>query len=330
MKARGFTLTEVLVAAVITVMLAGLLLGAVVQVLNVWGRATGVLATAGQAAFVLDQLTADLEAAVLRPDAGVWFAATVQRDQAGTGDSGMNGAAWSAPAKPPGAASLALAPPSGRIEDMHFGQAGVWLRFFTAQPDANDSANNRSLPRAVSYQIVRRRVGAVHVYQLFRSQVRPGGANSTFSAGYDLFASAYSTGNATEQHPGNVRRPNVRFLLGNHVVDFGLRLYARAADGSLVPVFPDGPAGEQTLAATTDPAAVPPGYAGRPVVRAWPAAAEVMVRVLTEEGARLVDNHESGRTSGPAGVPYADHWWRLVEAHSHVYVRRIELRGTVY
>ena len=333
MKARtrarpssGFTLVELLVAAAITAALAGALVATVVQVLGLWSRSGSTVTTAGEATRILDQISRDLEAMVGRPDAGAWLAVTVQRDQAGAGDSGMTDADWTGPAKPTGPASLRLDPDDGSLEHQRFGQAGVWLRFFTTEPDANDSATNRSLPRAVSYQIVRRRTGSGHAYQLYRSQVRPGGTNSTFSSGYDLFASAYTTANGSEQHPGNIRRPNTRFLLGNHVIDLGLRVFVRAGDGSMAPAFPLGPAAEQSFVATTGTSPVP-GYAGRPVTRGWPVRLDVLVRILTEEGAQAIANLETGRIPVPPGQTWAEHWWRLAEAHSRVHVRTVVPRA---
>ncbi len=324
--AGGFTLIELLLAATLTASLSGALLFAVVQVLDLWTRSGRALTADGEATRILDQITADLESAVLRPDPQAWLAATVQRDQVGAGDAGMADADWSGLVKPPGAASHRLGPSYPEITDLRFGQAGVWLRFFTVEPDANDRANNRSLPRAVAYQLVRRRTGSRHVYQLFRSQVRPGGANSTFSSGYDLFAPAYTTPNGSEQHPGNVRRPNARFLLGNHVVDFGLRVFIRNADQTEAAVFPSSGASGESFVATAGQTSVP-GYAGRPVVRGWPARVEVMVRVLSEAGAQRVDLLESGRLPLPAGLSFAEAWWQEVEAYSHVQVRSISLRA---
>ncbi|GAB1488440.1 hypothetical protein MASR2M8_08850 [Opitutaceae bacterium] len=313
---------ELLLAASITAVLSGILVITVTQVLGLWTRSGGAVAETGEATRILDQLAQDLEAVVMRPDANAWLAATVQRNQSGAGDSGMSDADWSGQPKPPGAASLRLDPPDSPIDLLRFGQAGVWLRFFTVEPDANDGATNRSLPRAVAYQIVRRRSGGRTVYQLFRSQVRPGGANSTFSSGYDLFAAAYVTPNGSEQHPGNIRRPNVRFLMGNHVIDFGVRIFVRDVEGTTRLAFPASSEAEQSFVATAGTSPVP-GYGGRPVTRGWPVQLQVMVRILVGEGVRALANLESGRTSVPAGRTYDDYWWELAEAHSQVHVRTI-------
>jgi prepilin-type N-terminal cleavage/methylation domain-containing protein len=323
---RAFTLLEVLVAAALTAVLAALMLGILTQVLASWGRLSGRLSTAAQAGAILDQLESDLEAALLRADDNVWFAATVQHDQAGAGDAGMSGVDWAANTKPRGAMSLAIAPPDGRLESARFGQAGVWLRFFTTQPDSNASASNRSAPRAVAYQLVRRRVGDRFAYQLFRSQVRPGDGVSTFSEGYDLFSPAYTTPNGSAQHPGNVRRPNATFLLGNHVVDFGVRVFVPDGAGADVLAFPVANEPGQTFAATTRAGATPPGYEGRPVVRGFPVAVEAMVRLLDDETAQRIWNLESGRSPPLPGLTRDETWWHLVDTHGYVAVRRIAVR----
>jgi len=326
---RGFTLVEVLVAAAATLLLAGLLLALATNVLIIWGRAAGTLETEGQAEIILDQIALYLEATVMRMNTQAWFAATVQHDQNGPGDAGMTDEDWPATAKPTGTASLQLVPDSNQLEDARFGQAGLWLRFFTIQPDANNQASNRSTPRAVAYQLIRHRIGSGYRYQLYRSQVRPGGTNSTFSVGYDLFAPAYTTPNGVAQNPGNVRRPNAQFLLGNNVVDFGLKVFARAADGSLALAFPMNNVAGQSLVATTDPATAPAGYGGTPVVRVFPAAVEIEIRILTQEGAGLIANLEAGLMPAPTGVPFSDYWWRIAEAHSRVFVRHVGIKSEV-
>src|SRR5882724_494018 len=323
-RTRGITLVEVLVAAAVTLLLAGLLLAVASNLLIAWGRATGSLEAEGQADIVLDQLARDLEATVSRADAQAWFVATVQNDQSGAGDAGMTNEDWPTGAKPGGLGSLLLEPGSGELADAHFGQAGVWLRFFTTQPDANDQPANRSVPRAVAYQLVRRRNGGQYVYQLYRSQVRPSGASSTFGAGYSLFAPAYTTPSGVAQNPGNVRRPNAQYLIGNNIIDFGMRVWARATDGSRVLVFPSGIAGGHSLVATTDSTTTPIGYAGKPVTRTFPATIDIMVRVLSPDGKTAISNLEAGFTQPPPNASAADFWWRVAEAHSSVFVRRIE------
>lgn len=54
-----------------------------------------------------------------------------------------------------------------------------------------------------------------------------------------------------------------------------------------------------------------------------------MIRILTEEGASLLEAIESDRI--PLRPPQygsdAGWWWGVVEAHSRVFTRRIEIKG---
>ena len=53
-----------------------------------------------------------------------------------------------------------------------------------------------------------------------------------------------------------------------------------------------------------------------------------MVRILSEEGATLVEAIETGRVPRPpTSSSDADWWWDVVEAHSAVFIRRVEIKG---
>jgi type II secretory pathway pseudopilin PulG len=262
------------------------------------------------------------------------------------------------------AETLALAPASRRLDDYRFGQAGVWLRFFAGEPDTNGALNNLSGPRAIGYQVVRlpvRNGFTAHTspaefpdvrWALFRTRVRVGPhtannlvsrARSSLGVGYNILAPAFSeptTGaEAAQGEPGQVRRPwKFNDILGNNVVDFGVRVFTRNPDGSLELVFPTdanfaNPAWAfvGTATSTADPINPNVGPAGAPAIRRGiPAVVEVMVRVLTEEGARRVRNVELGRLPPPPEYPNTaagrgQFWWDTVEAHSKVFTRRIEI-----
>jgi prepilin-type N-terminal cleavage/methylation domain-containing protein len=341
-RRSGFTLVELLVASAITVVLAGAMVAILAQVSATWARAGGGLVAMQQAEQALDLLARDLETAVMRRDGRVWLIATVQPDQSGAGDIGGSLARWSPPVRKPGeaaagtpASSLQLAPASGRLEDCRFGMAGVWLRFIAQVPDRNDAAANTSGPRAVAYQIVRHAVtgdaGSAQVYSLFRSEVRPysddspARERSTFAVGCDLCAEGYNTtsGGGNLGDAGTVRRPRRELVLGNHVVDFGVRFLGPAAgSGRLELLFPTGN-DNRAFVATTSPGAVPvhpPVPAGQ-TSRGFPTAAELFIRVLTEEGARQIAALEQGQVAGPA-------WWEIARAHSVVCTRRVVLEAS--
>jgi hypothetical protein len=141
-------------------------------------------------------------------------------------------------------------------------------------------------------------------------------------------------------------------------VDFGVRFWRRnPATGQNVLLFPadanalpdnsalgfavtmDPPATVTALggAATTIPFAGPDltvaGFntSGEQNV-GFPDYAEVMVRILTDEGARLLSAYENGDSAAPGSggaAPTDDEkdtfWWALVEQHSVVYTDMIPL-----
>ena len=58
-----------------------------------------------------------------------------------------------------------------------------------------------------------------------------------------------------------------------------------------------------------------------------PEVVDVMVRILTDEGARLIGTFEQANSplTLPAGVNAQQYWWQLATAHSQVFTRRIVL-----
>jgi type II secretory pathway pseudopilin PulG len=340
-RGAGFTLVELLVASAVTVLLAGIMIAILAQVSRTWERASGGLVAVQQAELALDLLARDLQSAVFRRDGHVWLAATVQPDQSGAGDIGGSLADWSAPVRKPGAASpgtadssLELAPASGRVTDCRFGMAGVWLRFITVTPDRNTSSADASAPRAVAYQIVRHPVtnaaGSTQTYSLFRSEVRPFGEGSparersTFAVGCDLFAPAYNTatGGGYLGDAGTIRRPRREHLLANGAIDFGVRFFRLTpGSGQLQLLFPTGN-DNRGFAATTVPSALPtnPSVPAAAMSYGFPTAAELHVRVLTEEGARQIAALEQGLLTGRT-------WWEIARAHSVVLTRHVTLEA---
>ncbi|HLP08767.1 MAG TPA: prepilin-type N-terminal cleavage/methylation domain-containing protein [Opitutaceae bacterium] len=339
----GFTLVELLVASAITVVLAGIMIAMLAQMSRTWVRSGGGLAARQQAEQALDVLARDLESAILHRDGRVWLAATIQPDQSGAGDAGGTLGAWSPPVRKPGAAnpgsassSLALEPASGRIEDCRFGMAGVWLRFVANVPDRNAQPGDTSAPRVISYQIVRRAVsaaaGSAQRYALFRAEVRPyadespARERSAFVVGFDVFAPAYNSaaGGGNLGDAGTVRRPRRDLLLANDVIDFGVRFFRRdpSAPGGERVLFPRAN-GNLGFAATTDAEARPPNpdVAAGAMSYGFPTEAELLVRVLTEEGARQIEALEAGRLAGRG-------WWEIALAHSVVLTRSMALEAT--
>ncbi|MBL9194339.1 MAG: prepilin-type N-terminal cleavage/methylation domain-containing protein [Opitutaceae bacterium] len=366
---RAFTLVELMTAMAVAGLLVGALAAAARQALVAWQEATSRAAQRRQADGVLDMLARDVESALFRRDGSVWLAATLQRSpQPARGDGGVVDADWSGRVKPPdgiaGApgSSLHLYPESGDLSEYRFGQAGLWLRLFTVPPDSNDRLSNHSAPRAVAYQLIRRRVTGAATssggaeaplrYVLYRSTARPFGptwpeTNSTFASGYDLFRSGvapdYNEGDASRiDQVGNLRTPR-RFeqVLAQHVIDFGVRVWVRDETGRRVIAFPArdargrdrrGFAGTVRDGRGSRPAAVPSGWAelggsGDDLAYGVPERMDLCLRLLTEEGARVIEAFERGRVRGAPGEREDETWWALARRHSTVFTRTVFLHG---
>jgi type II secretory pathway pseudopilin PulG len=342
----GFTLLELLLAASLTALLAGLLLAVVASTMDHWDRSAGRLRVTAEARLGLDQIEQDLQAAIFRANGNVWLAATVLP---GTTLSGQwRSAAASAQGKPGNANPGTLNLGASSLEEARFGVAGVWLRFFTNKADSNASATELPAPVAVGYQIIRQNVTSSATseqrYLLFRAEVRraksTSGAAGVFESGYDLNpaaspATAYMTPSGTTGDPGNLLRPPLSSALVDNVIDFGVRLYVREGE-NLRLVFPATPAFlGGAPAGGTPTTALPPAAETEHLARsespvandayahAFPDVAEVMLRVLDDEGARLLASYEAGQLHPPTGISAADYWWTLATAHSQVVTRRI-------
>lgn len=278
----------------------------------------------------MDMITSDLQSAVLRRDGNVWLVSSIQTSPSGD--------AWSGSGKPATATSTSgvnssfytpalpavATPPSQppNLEDYRFGKGGMWLRLITTVPDTNavGDLSKLSAPRAVAYQIIRRKVtsvpGAEERYLLYRSELTP---DLTFTAGYNLLDSTkyYASGIGSI-----LRAPTDDCLVANNVIDFGVRFFTRRSTGELDPVFPNN-AGALSFAATSDATKTGPGPDASPV-REMPAVAEIFIRVLTDEGANQIALLESS----PPGYTAPGTWWEIATANSRVYTRRIEIKAT--
>jgi hypothetical protein len=327
----AFTLLELLVAVAITLLLAGLMLAVTTGTLNLWRHSQDNSTMSAQAKLALDLLERDLQTGCHREDGvGItWLAADVINNSASLPNHGWRIAPLMKPAGPESqhlvpVNSDGLAP---TIASARFGLSGVWLRFIATNVDADGS-----VPVAVAYQLARRAVSGAYDgsnpaairYSLFRSVVDPA---RTFSAGYSVSAGAYDNavpGYGSPTFPNAVTSPAVADVLATNVVDFGVWLYVRDNTGALRRIYP---ADNADLAhAPTD--APTPADANR-----YPEVADVMVRILTDEGARILDAMEqsNGAITRPANYATdAEWWWGVVEANSRVYTRRVEVKGRAW
>jgi hypothetical protein len=278
---------------------------------------------------VLSLLEQDLQSALHRPDAICWLAVDVLDTANGLANHGwLTSAGLMKPATGGSLRPLPLPDEKGvsLIRDARFGLSGTWLRFVTTQVESGGS-----LPSVVAWQVVRRPVTGDPVannpapvrYSLYRSVVSNG---ETFANGYDVTSSAYGSANNTPssalstayRQPRNVTNPSHANLLAPNVVDFGCWFYVRDGTGNLVRIFPTS---------GTDVSHQAIGGSTVNETR-FPEVADVVVRILSEEGATLIDAMEAGRVVRPAAYATdADWWWAVVEAHSAVFVQRVETKG---
>lgn len=350
LRRRGFTLVELLVAAGITALLAGFLAVVVGDVAGYWTRTSGRLTTEAQARIVLDQLTLDLQSAQFADNGNTWLAATVQNATGtipGWSPTGQNPTR----AKPstPAVLSLSMVAPNLADDANRFGVAGTWLRFFTTARGTNQApfAANASAPVAVSYQIVRRvastsiNAAAKSRYLLHRSTVRPaanGTSIGTLEAGFNITAAPYTTagtGNTgATGDPRTVRAPTLDSVIADNVIDFGVRFYVRdpAAPTGLRLVFPANNNGDLINSTLPYLANVPSGGNGTgSFANRMPDVVDVSVRILTDQGADLINGYEAitqrvFAPTAPAVTPQ-QYWWNLALANSRVFTRRIVLRA---
>jgi len=316
---RAFTLLELLVAVSVTALLAAALIATATGTLAIWQRAQGSTESLSQAKVILDLLERDLQAAYLRGDFDAMVAVDVVRDTATASEHG-----WFAGTTKPSSAVSELLLPSGsnpEISEARFGLGGCWLRFITTKIDSNETGRDRSSPSAVGYLILRKRIGtdnSVARYRLFRADVRQTSSSSgrlgTFQAGYALTGSSYTTSSTTQADTGTIFTPASADVLADNVIDFGVWLFARDAGGNLQRLFP-APSGSFQFRAS----------AGGDRI----AVVDVMIRVLTQEGARSINALENGRAQKPANLTNDEWWWSVALAHSEVFSRRIELKGGV-
>ncbi len=325
---RAFTLLELLVAAAITLLLAGLMLTITTGTLKLWHRTQADFGSATQARLALDLLERDLQTGVFHAD-GVttWLAIDVTNSSATLLNHGWQSATFMKPAT--GDSQRVLPASAGGLDpvltDARFGLSGAWLRFITSNVESNGS-----LPCAVSYQIARRPVSGPNNspanpaqvrYTLFRSAVA---ADTTFATGYDIVAPAYGSSTSAPsvaRSASTLTNPPLGDALAVNVVDFGVWLYVRDNSGALRRIFP---------ADNSDLSHAARDAGSASDANRYPAVADVMLRILTDEGARLIDTMEQGNGAITRPGEFSDDaawWWAVVEANSRVYVRKLEIKG---
>lgn len=359
-RRAAFTVLELVVAVGITALLVAFAVAALSGVSGFWARSTGRISAEAQARYLLDQLSRDLQSAIFRDDGRTWMAATISSNttanalwsNANTTGTAIKPANTAAGAGAPSLQGIA----TGNLADNsatspRFGVAGTWLRFFTHKSGTNITTNatataeNVSAPIAVSYQILRRASTATannldRRYFFHRAEVRPNatgtGTNQlgTLQVGFDITAAAYqpasSSGTPPVRSPSEIKFPTLNSVLAENVIDFGVRLYiyvpnATTGEPVLTQIFPSSNT-DLSHMATLPPRAT---ISANNYSNCFPEVVDVMVRVLTDEGARILAAYEAApqRLLLPAGSGRTpqQYWWDLAIANSQVFTRRIVL-----
>jgi len=319
----GFTLFELLVSAGLGVVLAGFTITIFAHVSEAWAQTANRLSGEARAKHALDQLALDLSGALFRADGNTWLAV----DDVGV-MSGLNG------------------PASNRLE-----VSGAWLRFFTHRRGGNTTLEDMSAPVAVAYRIVRHPGEAANrpaTYRLVRTESRaagmgvddePSGAEGTLELGYSIDVSE-----DTDEHVDGALAPAARFeaaasggsdAIADHVIGFEIRCHVRdrTAVNGLRTVFSNRGGTNAGMDVSHRPLRSRLAGSARdePDALLFPEVIDVGLRVLTEEGARVIGRFEAGHAAyrPPAGVSAAEHWEALVSAHSRLFVRRLAPRIAV-
>jgi hypothetical protein len=190
-------------------------------------------------------------------------------------------------------------------------------------------------------------------YVLHRVEARPAtsGTGATarpgvLESGYNITAAAYTTSTATTNNGSATGDPvtiqtvssntrNLDSVLAENVIDFGVRAYVRDAtkpDGLRL-VFPAA-SESGTISNATNvrlisslPSQTPP--TSQNYNQVFPEVIDVMVRILTDEGARLISTYEQANSplTLPQGRTAQQFWWDLADANSQVFTRRIVLNA---
>ena len=347
---------ELLVAVSVTALLAAMLFTITSQVVKTQTQSSGDLETNQVAQFILDRIQEDLQCAIMRNDGNKWFVATILGEDAPDSSNDPWSENLEVNSKPVetslrvstthweqqgiGVSDVDKENEQGPLTESRFGKRGVWLRFFTQAPEVDPDAQNSGAARAVSYQIIRHGLitdskDAQPRYQLFRSDVS---VENTLEAGYDLnplFEVGEEFGMSALSQTGIrqttlIKNPLVdiggylptTFSMAANIIDFGIRAYTirQRSDGTgyLNQIFPNVRASGSTskyelICSSTDDS--------------FPQVVDVMVRILTSEGASVIALFEEGKLPVPSSFSGGaeEYWWELAEENSDVFVRRIKI-----
>lgn len=291
-RKQGFTLLELLVATAISVLVLGVIVRVVVVTLQQTERSVGAVSRSAESNNVRRYLEADLQSIVTD---GSWVGTVrFQAPGFGWGTEDWHGVPHEAK---PELSDFSTDPDvSESMLNERWGREGVQAMWFVQDP--LKSSNDPGGLKAVAYQIKRKQLSNSDFprYYLMRSEVSAGG---TLLTGYQLESGGYDQGSFSETafwSPTVLRYPNQNHIIASNVIDFGLRVFEHdSSTGQWFCVFPGSPGVLNHLR--------------RPLV--W----VVMLRVLSDEGADLIENIEQGRSQ--------DDWWKTAIRHSEVLSFRV-------
>lgn len=312
-NSQGFTLVELLVASGVTAIIVALMVTMVSNLLSAYNRSSGRLSAQSQSGLVLEQLSAELQSMVMRNNGDVMFQVSQVGQLDGAGKTQPTGIV-----APPGE----LTDPWEElpIENYGFGPGGLWLKFFTTAPSLTD--DSESGVRAMGYRIDYNPVApnsSVSNYMLYRTEIP---SQVTFDWGYDLTDAFYTDSTSytytytnrdgdeeTVTLPNGLKNDPVledlpQQIIADNVIDFGVRLFTQEGNQNREIEFPKSD--NQQYAASGDGTLDP-----------YPRSVEVMVRILTPEGRRLIEAIDEGNLDLD--------WWETAVQNSIVFSRVINI-----
>lgn len=314
-RRAGFTLIEMIVSLAITVVIAAFLFSFSSSLSSVWRTSEKDVDTELDVNIALDQIQKDLESAILEERGETMFAVSAVASAGATLVGGEIDVEHSGRWEPVTNTEMGR-PVSSHFDPMshRYGWAGVWLRFFSAQPSVN----------AIAYQLIRRPAytdSEIPRYLLHRSVVRQ---DYTLKAGFDITTGDYeANANSSYLNAPQVRHPQVRHAILANVVDFGVRLYVfdEGADGTdftpdgLTLIFPEVSGSDLDLQTRIHYGKT---HEGTELSERYPDVVEVYLRVLSQRGADLLYRSEE--------LEAGDDFETIVERHSRVYRRMIRIQ----
>ena len=123
------------------------------------------------------------------------------------------------------------------------------------------------------------------------------------------------------------------FSLAANIIDFGIRAYILEENSlgtsNLLQIFPDvnastgGGNPPYQFMSTSNPDYLTASKPSK--LFAFPHVIDIMIRVLTSEGANALSAFEEGLIPTPSGFTPDEYWWEIAEKNSEVYTRRVKV-----